>query len=512
MNRRVLTLSVLCLLATLGCTAPKPFQATRSSVTLATLLPSPLASNPGQQDQTNTNSRVTLATLPPSPPASNPGQQDQTNTSSVTDACPVRVIKPGPLCPTACKGMCPANIADLPIIPISSEDDLKAININNKRLGGIYRLTNNITVSSSFTGIQPSGDSGIYSPYEGSLFIFDGAGYSIENVNAQNGAVFGRTTSKTNLYVNLTIKGLTVPAGGNEGAIVSENNGLALCISNVLVEGAVFQADASSSNHVGGLVGSPYNGTNIIDQSTVRATFDSGGASQGGLVGAASSNLTILNSCADVTAGWSGALGGLVGSHVSGTLTIKNSTAKVTFPGNSSTGYLSSTADQANVGGLVGSAGGSVLLSQSGASGNIQNAASGVGGLIGNAAGPVTIDQCRSSVNISNKGLFVTEVVLKWYDWTAGTNIGGLVGLGSGWTSSISNSYATGSLLGTFRGSACGSAVTPLFCGGVAGLMPYGSNTTFSNSFFAGSISSLYATSLKLPTFQHSGIRSLEFT
>ena len=289
--------------------------------------------------------------------------------------------------------------------------DLQGIQGN---LSGHYVLGSSIDATTTSTwnsgaGLAPIG-SGSTTPFMG---ILDGFGHTVSNLTINRSStnyvgLFGYTGAGS-IVRNVGLAGGSVTGATYVGALVGFGTG---SIGNSYVTDSV----TGNGNKVGGLVGLDSGGIIISSYATGAV---SGGSYVGGLVGFSSAS-SISNSYAtgSVSGGW--AVGGLVGDN------FNNSTGRAVINTSYATGSVSGTASYA--GGLVG----------------LNNSISGHIVTIGNSYAMGTV--------------------------TGGSDVGGLVGFNNNSTSSISNSYATGSVSGT--GSYFG------------GLVGHSFNGTVSNSFW----------------------------
>jgi len=191
---------------------------------------------------------------------------------------------------------------------ISSESDLIHISnnqitetIGNLILSGSYKVTNNITMTSSesFTPIGSSSSA----PFTGT---FDGDGYAISNLYINSSipyaGLIGRA-SATSQIKNLALRNINITGGDYTGGVVGYNLGN---ISNVLTTGSVI-----GTSYVGGVVG--FNNNNI-SYSYSNATVQATSLFTGGLIGRSDSGI-ITDSYASFTTAPSGGgyVGGLIG-------------------------------------------------------------------------------------------------------------------------------------------------------------------------------------------------------
>ena len=302
--------------------------------------------------------------------------------------------------------------------------------------------------------------------------------------------------------------------GGFTGGLVGINKG---SILNSYADVAVTGGGA-----VGGLVGA--NGLNDGSSGSIADSYAlgnvSGGSvdyssgdcnggngqcvsyasSTGGLVGSSVSSSSIINSFAigNVTAG--SQVGGLVGS-ASGTIT--SSYAAGTVINNNDGSNQGNNNNNASSGGLVGSFN-SGEISDSFATGNVQGGYSTSGGFVGSNSGTIKFSYATGNVsgegNYNAVGGFVgsngggdpsnTNLIKNSYATgnVFETNIlstdlstaGGFVGINQG---SIFDSYATGNVTGGLLSSTTAA-------GGFAGIAGgFGSSSTIVNSYSTGSVS-----------------------
>lgn len=297
----------------------------------------------------------------------------------------------------------------------------------------------------------------------------DATSWSAANTSARSViATFGGTFAGLGHTVdNLTFNGGTGSSGrytGFIGQIASDaytNTIRDIGITNINVK--------SSSRYVGALVGSSaYNLTVTGAYSTgvIAVGSSYAGGLLGFMTGAATIPIVVDNAYSTVTLTSAGAnyVGGLIGSIAYGSVTHTNASGNVT----SGTG---------GIGGLIGSMSGTVL-SDSYATGavtaptpaaNVSWGTQGYGGLVGY----IGLD---GNMNSTITRTFATGAV------TAGTNVGGLVGLSSLSTSNtshliISYSYVSGpaNIVGVDMGGFTG--------GSVGGLIGSGSNTTLDHVY-----------------------------
>lgn len=133
-------------------------------------------------------------------------------------------------------------------IPVSTVDDLKAIDKNEKSRSKKYYLTNNIDMS-DVEKFDPIGDMGIIKNFDGE---FDGGGHVIYSLNVDTGkgdyaGLFGCVGS-----------GGTVKNLGVEGTVKGDNyvGGLVGWLSdNATLENCYFIGDVKGNSYIGGLVG-----------------------------------------------------------------------------------------------------------------------------------------------------------------------------------------------------------------------------------------------------------------
>ncbi|WP_426527027.1 MBG domain-containing protein [Bradyrhizobium sp. McL0615] len=302
-----------------------------------------------------------------------------------------------------------------------------------------YRLTSNIDFSSGLaaggkypgmwspSGFSPIGD--LSSQFGGSL---DGQGHAISNlaINRPSDAYIGLIgyIGTGGSVSNLGLQNATITGNGYVGGLTGFNNG---SISNVSVSGAI-----TGALRVGGLIGQNYsNGTigNASASGTVVATTI---GYAGGLVAVNYGSISGSFATVDVSGNGSSVapFGGLVGWNSSSSSIIQNSYA---------TGTVSSGTGSTRTGGLAGQNDGTILRSY--ATGAVQGGSQGTGGLVGyNGTGATSITESYATGTV-----------------TAAALAGGLVGSAAvGGT--ISNTYATGAV------SITSASLVP-FAGGLIG-------------------------------------------
>ncbi len=297
---------------------------------------------------------------------------------------------------------------------------------------------------------------------------FDGNGYTITNLSAENG-IFASTT-ETSTIKNVQLSNFNiVSVGDNVGALAGKNSGV------ILNSGIDANSLVTGNSYVGALVGG---GTGKLENVTSRAEVRATGQYAGGLAG---SSGDILNSEAygkvtgnssyvgglsgvvtgnienslveavisggDYTGGLAGQVTGKISqSHTKGSVSGKQYTGGLV--GNISSSIKDSyswsdvTAAGNFAGGLVGATSGNVLNSYS--KGNVTSSGYRVGGLIGSINGNITIDKTYALGNVSGT-----------------SNVGGLIGSTDGKrTFTLSNSYAKGNVSVTQAGIGGGLAGT----------------------------------------------------
>ena len=224
--------------------------------------------------------------------------------------------------------------------------------------------------------------------------IFEGNGYTISKLrinkpNASNLGFFSFVTSGAKIN-NIGLLDIDIQGDSSVGGLVGFNDGR---ITNSYAAGAV-----AGTSEVGGLVG--YNGGSITNSYAMGAV--AGTSEVGGLVGENNGSITNSYAMGAVTGNWG--VGGLVGFNGRGR-DITNSYATGAVTG---TGY--------NVGGLVGSNGGSVTASYW----DTQTS-----GLATSAGGDgVTSAATAQLQSPTAPGMTTTEVYYGWSsdDWDFGDN------------------------------------------------------------------------------------------
>lgn len=326
---------------------------------------------------------------------------------------------------------------------------------------------------------------------------FDGLGHSIDGlfINRPSLGVvglFGKVEDSTIQNIKLTNANITGGnyTGGLIGQIYSSYGGAANILNNH-VHGTI----TGTSYYTGGLIGhnnAYYGSTTTVSGNSTDGTVQGQTYSVGGLIGNnyaygadAITQVSNNSSTANVTGLGSGAnTGGLIGDSVAafgGTHLLSDSyaTGNVTSNGYGYAGGLVGRQFATNAGSVN-----TVRIERSYATGNVHSASSNAGGLVGrnyasgengtNIGGIASINQSYATGVVSGEG--------------GNQYLGGLVGenyTDQGGQASISNSYATGSVIADSTGSG-----GPY--GFVAGLVGqnYASNgvNTITNSYATGAV------------------------
>ncbi|MDI6751222.1 MAG: YDG domain-containing protein [Rhodocyclaceae bacterium] len=310
---------------------------------------------------------------------------------------------------------------------------------------------------------------------------FDGLGHTITNLtinrpDEDNVGLFSIVTPQPQLAEkhervrNVGLVGSSVTGNNTVGGLVGKVNdttsSLLAMIRNVYADGVA----VTGTDSVGGLVGS--NGNSGAITGSYATGSVSGNTNVGGLVGSNNSG-TITDSYATGIVTGRLYVGGLVGTNYDyGTITGSYATGIVT--GDSS------------VGGLVGSNNRSTVT-DSYATGDVTGSGSYVGGLVGqNYSGGVSLDS-----TISNS--YATGSV------AGGSSVGGLVGrnyvgtiTGSYATGNVTGSITVGGLVGTnyYYGTITGSYATGIVTGdsSVGGLVGSNNRSTVTDSYATGDV------------------------
>ena len=282
--------------------------------------------------------------------------------------------------------------------------DVQGINASSESLSGYYALAKPIDAS-GVTGWVPIGTDGNGQFQEGShgfIGIFQGLGNTISNLT-----VFLPNTDSVGLFGYVGSQGVVANVGLVGGSITGSTDVGALSANNLgIVVNSYSSASVSGVANVGGLIGA--NGNFVI---------------QSHATGSVSGNM----------------VGGLIGSNGDGGQVI-NSYAS---------GMVVGTGQSSVAGGLVGDNLDSIV--QSYATGPVTGSAI-VGGLVGiNEPGSISQSYATGAVQL----LAVGQI----FDSQNTQNVGGLVGLNSGIGAIISQSYATGSVVGATDFSKTGGLV-----------------------------------------------------
>ena len=395
------------------------------------------------------------------------------------------------------------------IVIESAADLINAIAVDGAQTAGkTFILMNNIDMSTINNYVSKSNFAG----------IFDGNGYTISNLSAENG-IFASTT-ETSTIKNVSISGFNiVSVVDNVGALAGINNGL---IENSSIDS---NSLVSGNSYVGGLVGG---GNGKLENLTSYAEVRANGGYAGGIAGssgdivnsnafgkivAAGNNVggiagyvtgNIDNSFAEVSVSGADNTGGLAGS-VSGKISLSYSKGDVT--GNSYVGglvgtisssikdsYSWSNVNAANyAGGLVGQTTGNVINSYT--KGNITASGIDIGGLIGAINADITIDKTYAEGTVqgaSNVGGLIGATIDKKIftltnsyakgnvTSTQGGTSGGLIGFSNG--GSIMNTYAAGNV------TVSGVSDSNDRIASAGGLIGQGIDTNITRSFASGVI------------------------
>ncbi len=297
-----------------------------------------------------------------------------------------------------------------------------AIELANVNGSGYYKVMNDIDASSINPWI-PIGQS------EAVNANIDGCNFTISGLSVNSDKQFCGLIASTQ---GVTLKNINLQINSFSGGKYS--GGLVGVISEGTIHNCHIIGDVQGGDYSGGLVGEARN-TPIDSCSVIGNT--TGSAYTGGLAGCANANIT---DCA-VEGNVSGTtpVGGLVGEAKTGEITKSKYNGEVT-----------STANNAIVGGLVGNS--YANISECYSVGTAQCAATGskVGGLVGVNNDAKTITNCYSTSTV-----------------TAEQNGGGLVGYNYG---AVSKCYAQGNVTST------------KIAGGIVGYND-GTNATVQNSF-----------------------------
>ena len=207
-------------------------------------------------------------------------------------------------------------------------DTVEEFNAIANDLTGLYRLTADLDLQN----VQRA-------PFGEFTGILDGNGHAIRNLNIRrtdwgSGTALFHTLKDGAIVRNLALEGGTVrsnnyqyPMGGIAGYVHGDN---------VLIEGCTVDLDIVGSDQVGGIVGyAEYAGSLTIRRCRSFASVTSTGNNAGGIIGSLYSMTVLMEdsySCGVIAA--NGTVGGLVGYKNGGTLTIDNCYHRSTITGN----------------------------------------------------------------------------------------------------------------------------------------------------------------------------------
>ena len=263
--------------------------------------------------------------------------------------------------------------------------------------------------------------------------------------------LFGYAGSSATIR-NVKLLGVKLTGHNDAGGLVGSNDGGT--ISNINVSGTI-----SGGHQVGGLAGINQSGGSIEDSQASGTVL--GYRNAGGLVGANYDTISDSHASVAVTSEFPSTIeqaGGLAGLNQGGT--ISNSYATGTVEGNQDIGGLvgkndfgtieedsyatgavtgkdASTSTSERIGGLVGlNTSGSASISDGHATGKVEGHQD-IGGLVGkNDLGSISDSYAEGDVTGRDANASTSE------------RIGGLVGLSTGGSASISDSHATGTVKG----------------------------------------------------------------
>lgn len=305
--------------------------------------------------------------------------------------------------------------------------------------------------------------------------------------------------------------------GMPDGQLSGYVGGLAGSVSLATVTNSFANGDVSNGGatggenaYVGGLIGNAVETAISNSWANANVTSEYGGG--GGLVGTLSGGTTTdkdksWNTTTSITDSYSsgtvtaqttgvsgGSAGGLVGMATGGT----NKTDTITITGSSSSANVTGITNNyhgGSAGGLIGTTGGTVVVSDSSASGNVSCVMCDAGGLIGTNNGTVTGSQASGNVSAGEYGLGAGLVGVNYGSITnsssgggtiSGGMAGGLVGDNFG---SISHSTASNNVVATKNN---GALIGGYYYGG--GLVAFnGPNGTITDSSASGDVTALHA-------------------
>lgn len=382
---------------------------------------------------------------------------------------------------------------------IRDVNQLQAVYNTDRYTAIYYVLGADIDATDTANWNAGEGFNPIGSDYPQNSFFgtFDGLGHSIDGLYINRPSLgvvglFGKVEDSTIQNIKLTNANIT---GGNyTGGLIGQiysSYGAAANILNNHVHGTI----TGTSYYTGGLIGhnnAYYGSTTTVSGNSTEGTVQGQTYSVGGLIGNnyaygadAITQVSNNSSTANVTGLGSGAnTGGLIGDSVAafgGTHLLSDSyaTGNVTSNGYGYAGGLVGRQFATNAGSVN-----TVRIERSYATGNVHSASSNAGGLVGrnyasgengtNIGGIASINQSYATGMVSGEGNY--------------QYLGGLVGenyTDQGGQASISNSYATGSVIADSTGTG-----GPY--GFVAGLVGqnYASNgvNTITNSYATGAV------------------------
>lgn len=335
----------------------------------------------------------------------------------------------------------------------------------------VSTLTNSSGKFALANSIDASGPTYTANPITNFSGTLEGLGNTINNLTIQNST---NTDSRVGLFgsfefgrmenfglVNANVSGLI--AGQSVGSVIGLMYSGGTTLYNVHATGSV-----SSLSAAGGLVALAPNGTisSSYANVAVTSTDSSGASSVGGLVGSNAATITGSHSMGTVTATNGSGVGGLVGTN---TGAISNSYASAVVTGFSYVGGLVGNNQNANI-------------SYSYATGNVTGIAQ-AGGLIGVNTSSFT-DTTHTSYLTGVDHSYATGTVTSG-STSFSTTAGGLIGDNE--TSYVTNSYATGKVVGQTTASSSSAKVNSL-TSTLGGLIGYNYDGRVANSYATGSV------------------------
>lgn len=355
--------------------------------------------------------------------------------------------------------------------------------------GGKHLMSGIIMVGdgSNSTGLIGlyKGVSGTISNFKVSQSFFDGADF--ENLGSVLGAVDNLVTENM-VMENITVSKTVLKGKSSVGAVLGQGNVLTgFSMKNIKVDAKI----TTTEGHAGAVVGVTSNMT--MENTDVKGEINSYDCA-GGTVGMFMNNSSIKKAKSDVKVTVNGCGGGLVGQNV-GTLIIDEATVVANV-----------TADNSNIGGVIGqNSGSSLTMTKTTVKGTITSVyGSGVAGAVGTNTTNLTIDGVTVDMNASgvnniaglvgaNHGsLTGSNTSIKGSFIGSGNTVGGIIGMNTS-TSTLNHVTATTTLQGAAQ---VGGLVAVNYSGLSGSQVKATSNITINGQYEFGGLAGINTSNL----------------